>query len=61
MYDTYLRFFPLPHSIPQSLLPLSFLFLLIFDMVSEPQKRIQSHDQSKEHTKCKTLLGFLEY
>lgn len=52
IYDTQLGLSPIPHVILQSLLPLSFLFLLLFRMVSEPPKRSQSCDQSKEVNRC---------
>lgn len=46
MDDTHhLGLSPTPHIILRSLLPLSFLLLLIFRMVSEPPKRSQSRDQ----------------
>lgn len=52
IYDTHLGLSPIPHIILQSLLPLFFLFLLIFCMVSELPKRSQSRDQSKEVNRC---------
>lgn len=52
IYDTHLGLSPIPHIILQSLLPLSFLFLLIFCMVSELPKRSQSRDQSKDVNRC---------